>query len=80
VTLTYDKLQLEWVRVNHLPEHLGQRSFLSKVIIKTHWFAHSGQGRIQGGYKRIYASKIVMYSTSNGQENKCNKFPTGWIY
>jgi len=41
--LTYE-LDLYWAKVNHRAEYLGQRSFRSKVIVRTHTYTHTHNG------------------------------------
>ena len=38
------------------------------------------RGGTQGHIEKFILPKIVMYCTSKGQDNKCNKFPTRQIY
>ena len=40
MTLTY-KADLDWVKMNHCVEYLGQRSLRSKVIARTHTHTHT---------------------------------------
>jgi len=40
MTSTYE-LDLYWVKIKHGAEYLGQRSFRSKIIVRTHTHTHT---------------------------------------
>jgi len=61
MTLT-NEYDLDWVKLNslnHRAEYLGQRSFRSKVIMRTHRHTHSGPTARPGPLKWSVISSIT---------------------